>query len=134
MFNLSIAIQHVTCLQPLTPLFHFFPVFAYVGGLVVFLSTFFRITVHYIFRGIFLVIHWTKSRFSGRDGRRPSPDNPNVQDLHEDISEPFQYVEVENGNTAFIIEQHSYREDNKEDGIEQEEDNQGLVDAMVGSP
>lgn len=70
--------------------------FAYVGGLVVFLSSLFKIVLHYTFRAIFLFIHWCHVKFGAREGHRASLDLPEIQDNNtydESIQEPFQYVE-----------------------------------------
>lgn len=108
--------------------------FAYVGGLVVFMSTFFRITVHYMFRGIFLVWHWSKLKLSAMDGQRPPVDHSALQDFHEEIAEPFQCVEVGKGAVGLTLEQHSVDVNSKEFAVEQQEDESNvLVKAVVGS-
>ena len=68
--------------------------FGYVGGLVVFLSTFFKIVLHYTFRAFFLLVHWCHVKLSAREGQRINL--PSIQDssLQESIQEPFQYVEA----------------------------------------
>jgi len=83
--------------------FVFLTVFAYVGGLVVFLSNLFRIVLHYTFRAIFKFIHWCHVTFGAREGHRGSVDLPEIQGnsaYHESIQEPFQYVERNRQNES----------------------------------
>ena len=101
------------------------------------MSTFFRIAVHYMFRGVFLVWHWSKIRLSARDGQRPPMDHSHLQNFHEEIPEPFQCVEVGKGEGGPTLNQHSIDLNSKEVAVEQQEadgsSNNGLVQAMVGS-
>ncbi|KAK3721436.1 hypothetical protein QZH41_020684 [Actinostola sp. cb2023] len=92
----------------------FLTVFAYVGGLVVFLSTFYRIVMHYLFRLVFLFVGWVKRRRSGpqqdnvsnssgmvhvQDGAAMSPyDYMNETDDSLSIQEPQELPSVSGGD------------------------------------
>lgn len=83
----------------------FFAVFAYVGGLVVFLSKVFTIVLHYTFRAFFLFMNWCRIQMRAREGHRTSVDLPYIQDhSNVTIQEPFQYVERTNANESDVTD------------------------------
>ena len=83
----------------------FLAVFAYVGGLVVFLSKVFTIVLHYTFRVFFLFMNWWHIHIRAREGHRASVDLPYIQDHYNvSIQEPFQYVERTNANESDITD------------------------------
>lgn len=86
--------------------FVFLTVFAYVGGLVVFLSKVFTILLHYTFRAFFLFMKWCQIKFRVREGHRTSMDLPTIQDniTNVSIQEPFQYVERNTHNDAEVTD------------------------------
>lgn len=86
--------------------FVFLTVFAYVGGLVVFLSKVFTILLHYTFRAFFLFMKWCQIKFGAREGHRTSMDLPTIQDniANVSIQEPFQYVERNTDNEAQVTD------------------------------
>ena len=104
------------------------PVFAYVGGLVVFMSTFIRFVVHYIFRGFFFIVRWWKLQHGARDGNRPRTESPIGQNLDEIVSEPYQYVEYE-GQTIGCRERDLGDDVTSVSSIA---DEQGFVNASIG--
>ena len=84
-------------------------VFAYVGGLVVFLSSLFKIVLHYSLRAIFLFIHWYHVKLTSREGHRMALDLPQMPGqencvLYASIQEPFLYVEGAGQNEAEVID------------------------------
>ena len=85
-------------------------VFAYVGGLVVFLSNLFQIVLHYSLRAIFLFIRWYHVKLlTSREGHRMGLDLPQIlgqgnSPLYVSIQEPFQYVEGEGHNEAVVTD------------------------------
>ena len=113
-----------------------FPVFAYVGGLVVFLSNFFKIVIHYTFRAIFLFIHWCHVTFGAREGHRTSMDLPEIAsvDSHFNVSiqEPFQYVERNQEDETEITDDNLHCHLNSSiDTCINVEEGDSLVDAMI---
>lgn len=90
--------------------FVFLTVFAYVGGLVVFLSSLFKIVLHYSLRAIFLFIHWYHVKLTSREGHRMDLDLPqmpgeeNYCALYASIQEPFLYVEGAGQNEAEVTD------------------------------
>lgn len=87
----------------------FLAVFAYVGGLVVFLSKVFTIVLHYTFRAFFLFKNWCHIQMRAREGHRTSVDLPFIQD-HSNVSiqEPFQYVERTNANESEVTDNNCH--------------------------
>ena len=87
----------------------FFAVFAYVGGLVVFLSKVFAIVLHYTFRAFFLFMNWFLIKMSAREGHRASVDLPYIRD-HSNVSiqEPSQYVERTNPNESEVMDSNCH--------------------------
>ncbi|XP_078361306.1 uncharacterized protein LOC144645613 isoform X2 [Oculina patagonica] len=89
--------------------FVFLTVFAYVGGLVVFLSKVFTIVLHYTFRAFFLFMKWCRIKFGAREGHRASMDLPYMQDhSHVIIQEPFQYVDRTNPNESEVTDDNCH--------------------------
>lgn len=88
--------------------FVFLTVFAYVGGLVVFLSNLFKIVLHYSLRATFLFVHWCHVTFGAREGHRASLNLPEihqgVSQLYASIQEPFQYVEGTTQDEAVVTD------------------------------
>ena len=116
--------------------FFFLAVFAYVGGLVVFLSNFFRIVLHYTFRAIFLFINWCHVVFGAREGHRASVDLPAIHSLNseyqENIQEPFQYVESNTQNEVEVTDSSLRCNFNSSiDTCNNVEEEDTLVDAMI---
>ncbi|KXJ27774.1 uncharacterized protein LOC110233584 [Exaiptasia diaphana] len=72
-------------------IYTFLTVFAYVGGLVVFLSTFYRIVMHYFLRLVFLIIHWFTDRH-GRQAENIQPHPSNSLHVHEGALSPYDYM------------------------------------------
>lgn len=73
----------------------FFSVFAYVGGLVVFTSTFYRIVMHYFFRLTFLIIGWWRRRRGSQ-----SDDEPNTLESQNTSFSPYDYMNETDDNTS----------------------------------
>ena len=87
----------------------FIAVFAYVGGLVVFLSKVFTIVLHYTFRAFFLFMNWCRIQIRAREGHRASVDLPYIQDhSNVTIQEPFQYVERSNPNESEVTDSNCH--------------------------
>lgn len=133
--NLHIAFLFLTPLVILVLLIYF-PVFAYVGGLVVFLSNFFKIVIHYTFRAIFLFIHWCHVTFVAREGHRTSMDLPEIVSVNSNfnvsIQEPFQYVERNQENETEITDDNLHCHLNSSiDTCNNVEEGDSLVDSMI---
>lgn len=116
--------------------FVFLTVFAYVGGLVVFLSNFFKIVIHYTFRAIFLFIHWCHVTFGAREGHRTSMDLPEIVSVNSNfnvsIQEPFQYVERNQENETEITDDNLHCHLNSSiDTCNNVEEGDSLVDLMI---
>lgn len=117
-------------------LFIFIAVFAYVGGLVVFLSNLFKIVLHYTFRATFLLIHWCHVKFGAREGHRASLDLPEIQDnnshFNASIQEPFQYVERIRENDTEVTDDSLHCDMNSSfDACYNVEDGDSLVDVLT---
>jgi len=94
------------CLTALTlSLSVLFSVFAYVGGLVVFLSTFYRIVMHYLMRIIFLTIGWLKRRRTGQQNELAEDLTTIASNSHDDTAiSPYEYMEESGDDPARLEE------------------------------
>lgn len=110
----------------------FLTVFAYVGGLVVFLSKVFTIVLHYTFRAFFLFMNWFHIQMRAREGHRTGVDLPFIQDYpNVTIQEPFQYVERTNANESEVTD-NSCHLNSSIDTCHLEE-GEPFVDAVISS-
>lgn len=117
-------------------LFIFIAVFAYVGGLVVFLSNLFKIVLHYTFRATFLLIHWCHVKFGAREGHRASLDLPAIQGnnspFNASIQEPFQYVERTTENDTEVTDDSLHCDINSSfDACYNVEEGDSIFDALT---
>ncbi|XP_032225545.2 uncharacterized protein LOC5501320 isoform X1 [Nematostella vectensis] len=114
----------------------FMTVFAYVGGLVVFLSNFLRIVVHYFLRFVFFFLGWWKVKQNARDGHR-EPLEGSTNPLHvEEPSPPFVVLDCSQGEEC--IDARYHREMSSVSGLgvsldeEEASDGGALVEAVIG--
>ncbi|XP_031549201.1 uncharacterized protein LOC116286767 [Actinia tenebrosa] len=77
-------------------IYTFLTVFAYVGGLVVFLSTFYRIVMHYFFRLSFLIIGWWRRKRGSHSEENPTT----LESLQETSLSPYDYMNENDDNTS----------------------------------
>ncbi|KAJ7391149.1 hypothetical protein OS493_020179 [Desmophyllum pertusum] len=114
--------------------FVFLTVFAYVGGLVVFLSKVFTILLHYTFRAFFLFMNWCHVKLRAREGHRASMDLPYIHGLDHSnvtIQEPFQYVESSNVNESEVTDDNCHLNSTSIDTCHLQEESDAFVDAIV---